>query len=70
VAAADLTPIEGSKDAYKVTMQWGEKAELDPGTDGGVVEQGYVSVSYLTRLEHEVRPDMAHADKGLDALLS
>ena len=51
-------------------MEWGEKADLDPETDGGMVEAGYVSVSYLTRLEHEDRPDMAHADKGLDALLS
>ena len=70
MASADLTPIEGREEAYKVTMQWGEKADLDPETDGGMVEEGYVSVSYLTRLEHEDRPDMAHADKGLDALLS
>ncbi len=51
-------------------MQWGEKLELDPETDGGLVEQGFVSVSFLTRLEHHDRPDLAHADKGLDALLS
>jgi len=70
VASADLTPIEGREEAYKVTMQWGEKADLDPETDGGMVEEGFVSVSYLTRLEHEDRPDMGHADKGLDALLS
>ena len=70
VSSADLSPIDGRDDAFKVTMQWGEKTDLDPDTDGGMVEEGYVAVSYLTRLEHEDRPDMAHADKNLGALLS
>jgi 5'-nucleotidase len=69
VSAVELTPIEGRDGSFKVAMSWGEKLDLDPVTDGGLVEEGYVSVSYLTRLEHHVRPDAAHADKALDALL-
>ncbi len=67
VEEADLVPIEG-RDAFKVTMNWGDKLELDEGTDSRIVEDGYVSVSHLTRLEHHDRPDVAHADKALDAL--
>ncbi|MGA9277132.1 5'/3'-nucleotidase SurE [Ilumatobacter sp.] len=70
VAAVDLTPIEGRDNAFKAVMSWGEKLDLDPETDGGLVEEGYVSISYLTRLEHEDRPDVAHADKAVEALLS
>ena len=69
VASAELSPIPGKAEAYKVTMQWGEKLDLDEGTDGRLVEDGYVALSYLTRLEHHERPDMADADRALDALL-
>ena len=70
VATADLAPIEGREGAFTVTLDWGEKLDLDPMTDGGAVENGYVSVSYLSRLEHEERPDVAHADDALARLLS
>lgn len=69
VATAELEPIEGRVDAFKVTMQWGEKLDLPSETDAGTVEEGYVSVSYLSRIEHEQRPDVAHADKALAELL-
>ncbi|MFN3257430.1 MAG: 5'/3'-nucleotidase SurE [Ilumatobacter sp.] len=69
VAAAELEPIDGRDGAFKVTMQWGEKLDLDPDTDAGLVETGYVSVTYLSRLVHEDRPDLAHADKALASLL-
>jgi 5'-nucleotidase len=70
VASADLEPIEGRDGAFKVTMQWGEKLDLDPDTDAGTVESGYVSVSYLSRIVHDDRPDLAHADKALAELLA
>lgn len=70
VASADLEPIEGRDGAFKVTMQWGEKLDLDPATDAGAVEDGYVSVSYLSRLVHEDRPDVTHADDALADLLA
>lgn len=69
VATADLIPIEGRTDAYTVSMNWGEKLDLEAGTDGELVETGYVSMSYLTRLEHADRHDMAAAAAALDALL-
>lgn len=69
VAEATLNPLEGKVDTYEVTMSWGEKLDLDPTTDAGAVENGYVSVSYLSRLVHEDRPDLAHADKALAALV-
>jgi 5'/3'-nucleotidase len=69
VATAELEPIEGRVGAFKVTMQWGEKLDLPSETDAGTVEEGFVSVSYLSRIEHEDRPDVAHADKALAALL-
>ena len=70
VASADLTPIPGHDKAFRVTMQWGEKLDLDDGTDGRLVEDGYVAVTYLSRMLHTERPDMAHADKALDELLT
>ncbi|MEP1126014.1 MAG: 5'/3'-nucleotidase SurE [Ilumatobacter sp.] len=69
VATAELSPIPGKTEAYKVTMQWGEKLDLEDGTDAQLVEDGYVAITYLTRLEHHDRADMAHADAALDALL-
>jgi hypothetical protein len=39
-------------------MEWGDKVELDPQTDGGAVEAGVVAISYLTRLAHEDRSDL------------
>ncbi len=69
VASVDLTPIEGRSESYRVKMNWGEKLIVEEGSDGRLVEDGYVAISYLTRLEHHDRPDMAHADKALDELL-
>jgi 5'-nucleotidase len=69
VARAELEPIVGHEDAYRVRMSWGEKNELDPFSDGGSVEEGYVAISYLSRMEHDDRPDLAGTSKALDALL-
>jgi len=70
VASADLVPIEGRPDAFTVAMNWGEKLDVDPVTDSGLIEDGYVTMSYLSRLDHEDRSDMGHADASLDALFS
>ncbi len=69
VASVELSAIEGRVDSYRVTMDWGDQLDLEPETDGGLVEDGYVAVSYLTRLEHHDRPDLAHSHSALDALL-
>ena len=69
VASATLVADERRDDRFRVEMSWGEKVDLDPMTDAGAVEAGYVSVSHLSRIVHEDRPDLAHADAALAALL-
>ncbi len=69
VASADLIPIAGLEGAYRVAMSWGDQLDLPPDTDGGAVEDGYVSVSYLSRLHETERPDMAAAERTLSALV-
>jgi 5'-nucleotidase len=69
MSSATLTPKEGHEDAFIVKMEWGDAVELPPDTDGGMVEQGKVAVSYLTRLEAHGRTDLTAAEAGLARLL-
>ena len=69
VASAELTPVEGRDGVFGVSMSWGEQVDLDDDTDAALVEHGYVSVSYLSRMDHEERADLTHADAALDGLL-
>ncbi|MEL6893099.1 MAG: 5'/3'-nucleotidase SurE [Actinomycetota bacterium] len=68
VSTAELTPIDGEDGAFKVTMGWGEKLDLDPATDAGAIEDGWVTVTNLSRMVHEPRPDLDHPVKALDDL--
>ena len=43
--------------------------ELPPDTDSGAIERGVVAVSYLSRMQHEARPDLDAVADRLDALL-
>ena len=43
--------------------------DLPEHTDGGAVERGLVSVSYLSRLEAEQRDDMGGAESALGRLI-
>lgn len=70
IGSARLDPVPGHEGAFYVAMSWGDEVTLDPDTDGGIVERGEVSITYLSRLEHEERSDMAHAEKSLGELLS
>jgi 5'-nucleotidase len=69
VAKAELVPIVGQNGAFRVAMEWGDPLELPPETDGGTVEDGYVSVTYLSRLHEIDRPDMDVAEQTLSALV-
>jgi 5'-nucleotidase len=69
MADANLIPIPGHEDAYTVEMAWGAPELLDPETDGGIIERGDVSITYLTRLDHEERDDLVCIPKALDELL-
>ncbi len=51
VAMASLEPRPGHTDAYRVKMNWGEAVELPEHTDGGAVMAGWVSVTWIGRME-------------------
>lgn len=69
MANAVLEPKEGHEGSFYVRMSWGDPVTLPIETDGGAVEAGEVSITYLNRLaEHEV-PGETAAEKALgDAL--
>ena len=60
----------GAPEHYDVKVSWGEPVDLPEHTDGGAIERGFVSVSYLTRLQSEPRTDLSAAEAALDRLLS
>lgn len=68
MSTARLEPKTGHDGSYYVRMQWGEAVELPPDTDGGLVENDYVSVSYLTSIGHDDRDDVARGESALTAL--
>ena len=70
MAGATLDPVPGHDGAFHVNMSWGDTVVLDPETDGGIVERGQVSVTYLTRLVHEDRDDIPGVTDALGALLT
>jgi hypothetical protein len=55
---------------FDVKVSWGEPVDLPEHTDGGAIERGIVSVSYLTRLQAEPRSDLGGAEKALEHLLT
>jgi 5'-nucleotidase len=69
VASGVLHPIDGREGAFSVAMTWGDPIELPPETDSGAVERGVVAVSYLSRLEHVERRDLAGVAERLDGLV-
>ena len=48
-------PKEGHEGSYYVRMEYGDTNKMDDHTDGGAVENGEVSITYLGRLD-----DVAH----------
>jgi 5'/3'-nucleotidase len=70
VSTATLEPRVGHDGTFDVKMSWGDALELPPDTDGGLVEDDYVSVTYLSRMADEFRPDMAEVEALLGHLLA
>jgi 5'-nucleotidase len=68
VSKAELHPVSGHEGAFTVSMDWGEALELPADTDTGAIERNEISVSYLSRLDHQRRDDMRAADAALDGL--
>jgi 5'-nucleotidase len=47
---AKLEPILGLRDAFSVTMSWGDILDLPPESDGGAVRADEVSITFISRL--------------------
>ena len=69
MAGAVLEAKLGHDNAFKVKMSWGEPVTLPIETDGGSVENGEVSITFLSRLSGDELP-MTDAEHALEALLS
>ncbi len=72
MSTATLEPRPGHTDAFRVKMDWGEAVELPPHTDGGAVMSGWVSMSWLGRIEAEAPAltGQKSAESALDHLLT
>jgi 5'-nucleotidase len=68
LAKAELVATDEA-DVYGVAMEWGDKEDLPPHTDGGAIELDLVTVTYLSRLQAVDRPDLAKPEAALDALV-
>ncbi|MCU1361385.1 MAG: surE [Ilumatobacteraceae bacterium] len=70
MSTAVLMPKEGQNDVYNVAMTWGDAEDLPAHTDGGIVENCEVAVTYLSRMDATQRDDVGQAEQGLSALLT
>lgn len=70
MSSAALRPKPGHDGTFTVKMEWGDAVELPSHTDGGVVEAGNVSISYLTRLESHHRADLSRAEASLSTTVA
>lgn len=69
VVTADLVPIEGQVGSYRIAMSYGDPVPLPVETDGGAVENGEVSVTYVDRFDDDPRITCAAVDAALTALV-
>ncbi|MFM8601533.1 MAG: 5'/3'-nucleotidase SurE [Actinomycetota bacterium] len=69
VVTADLVAKEGYADSYTVELSYGDPVPLPAHTDGGAVENGEVSITYLSRFDDvaDHGTDLIHA--ALDGLV-
>jgi 5'-nucleotidase len=70
ISRGRLDPIAGREGVYAVRMEWGDAIELPPDTDGGAIERDEVTISFLSRIVAEGRPELAEVDAALDDLLT
>lgn len=66
MAAAVLEPKEGHNEAFRMRMSWGDPIELPEDTDGGLVERGFVALSYLSHIVAVERDDLSVLSAALD----
>lgn len=68
MSSCSLTPTD-DPERFGVDISWGDPVDLPAHTDGGAIERGYVTVSYLTRMQNEARYDVEDAESALANLL-
>jgi len=71
VLNAKLEPKQGHDGAYTVNMSWGDAVEVPVESDAGAVMAGYVSISWLDRLDDTMVATSATnaTESALDSLL-
>jgi hypothetical protein len=70
MSTATLEPKVGHEGGFYVRMAWGEAAELPQDTDGGMVADGYVAVSYLSSIVNSERDDLSAAEASMSKLIT
>lgn len=68
VAAAHLEPKPGHEGSFRVVMEYGPPNPLPSELDGGAVMDGFVSLSWLTRMVNWHPEGLDVIDRALDAL--
>lgn len=68
MVSADVEPKLGHDNTFYVKMNWGDALELPPDTDGGAVERGEVSITFLSRITGDAPTRAAVAEDALRAL--
>jgi 5'-nucleotidase len=64
-----LRPVEGEPDTFHAHLTWGEVVDLPADTDGGAVEAGYVSVTWLAPAGAEDPAGVAPVESALSSLV-
>lgn len=67
---AELTPHADDPDAFDVNVRWQRLPDVPPDSDTGLVWSRRIAVSYITRLAHHPRPELAGAEAALADLLA
>jgi 5'/3'-nucleotidase len=70
ISEAILEPKAGHPNTYKVAMKWGDTVSLPEGSDGGAIERGKVSVSFLCGLADVDTPVDAAAEAAAYPLIA
>lgn len=68
MADAVLVPHDTDPDAFGVDVRWQRLPDVPPTSDTGLVWSRHVAVSYITRLVHHDRPDLAGAEHALSGM--
>lgn len=69
MSTATMEQKEGHANSYYVRMAWGDEMKLDSTTDGGTVEDGLVSITYLNRFHDSEHPAADDVNASLDSLV-